>query len=235
MADDAYQMIKTICSQEIQGSSPTDPVLFDRITSQMVAAGIEVDHAMTQAARAESPNVVAVFTEGPDEQSYIEIVGGEIDLYPYEASEILAELITFSQIQDYYDNPPITLEDLAGLRYLERDGQKLYDEGDIDLLSARKTGERKARREEQRSLTLTLPDEFLQLCEEVDETPASILESFIADLCGMDGPSPYITSGSDERMFVQEYFDRCGYRYRAEWAREEADKARGTTAGATSL
>lgn len=215
MADDLYQTIKEICSQEIQGSSPTDPALFDRITAQLVATGVEVDQAMTTAARAESPNVVAVFIEGPDEQSYIEIVGGDVDIYPYEAGEVLVELVTFSQIQDYFDNPPITLEDLAGLRHLERDGLKVYDEADISFLSETKTKERAARREELRSLALVLPDAFLALCEEVNATPAAILQGFIADLCHLE-ERPYVTNGSDERLFAEQYFDRCGYRARAE-------------------
>jgi len=231
LAASLYQTIKGICSQEIQGGSPTDPALFNRITAQLGAAGIEVDQVMTAAARAESPNIVTVFTEWPDEQAYIEIVGDEVDVYPYEAGEVLAELVTFSQIQDYYNDPPITLEDLADLRHLERDGLKFYDESDINSLSEAKTTERKGRREELRNMTLVLPDEFLALCEGVDETPAAVLQGFIADLCHLE-ESPYITNGSDERLFAEEYFDRCGYRARAEWAREEAEKTCGSSRGA---
>jgi len=36
---------------------------------------------------------------------------------------------------------------------------------------------------------------------------------------------PYITNGSDERMFAEQYFERCGYRARAEWRKEEDDAA----------
>lgn len=231
MLDDIYQTIK----QEIQGSSPTDTELFDRITSRLVAAGINIDVAATAKARTESPNVVAVFrgVDDSDELDYIEILGSEATIWGYNG-EVQAELLTPGQIQHYYEDPPITPEDLAGLRCIERDGQKLYDEGDTNSLSERKTAKRKAHREGQRNLTLTLPDEFLKLCEEVNESPAAILEGFIADLCHLE-ERPYITNGSDERLFAEEYFDRCGYRTRAEWAREEAEKARGTVAGAMSL
>ena len=108
MAYDDYQTIKGICSQEIHGSSPTDPALFDHITAQLMAAGVEVDQAMTTVARAESPNVVAVFVEGPDDQSYIEIVGCEAGIYSYEPGTMLAELVTVPQIRNYYYDPTIT-------------------------------------------------------------------------------------------------------------------------------
>ena len=130
--------------------------------------------------------------------------------------------MTVEQINRYYEDPAITAEDLATIRFIEwGDGSRHYASEDVDAISTRKTEELKARREEFRNLTMTLPDEFLELCQSVNETPASILSSFIADLCGMDGPSPYITSGSDERMFAEEYFDRCGYRWRAEKLKKE--------------
>ena len=66
-------------------------------------------------------------------------------------------------------------------------------------------------------MKLVLPDAFLALCEEVNETPVAILQGFIADLCHLE-ERPYITNGSDERLFAEQYFDRCGYRARAEWA-----------------
>jgi len=180
---------------------------------------VEVNQAATAKARAESPNVVAVFrAEDQDELDYIEAIGGEVTLWGY-GGEIQAELLTAKQIQHHYDEPPITPEDLAGLRFLERDSVRLYDETDIHRLSTRKS-----RWEALRNLTLALPDELLKLCEEVNTTPEAVLQGFIADLCHLV-ERPYITNGSDERLFAEQYFDRCGYRDRAEWEREEAAKA----------
>jgi hypothetical protein len=218
--EDDFSKVEATCLRMLQENAPTDPTLFDRITNQLAAAGVEIDLNATAKARTESPNVVAVFKAGDsDEQDYIEILDGETTIWGYNG-EIQAELLSFPQIQHYYNELPISQEDLKGLRFIERDGQKFYDEADLQLLSQRKEEERTARRESLRNLSLVLPDEFLALCEEVNETPAAILEGFIADLCDLE-TRPYITNGSDERMFAQQYFDRCGYRSRAEWDKEQ--------------
>ena len=222
-----YEKVEDICLRMLQDSEPTDPTLFDRITNQLISAGVIIDQSATAKSRAESPNVVAVFESGEgDERDYIEVIGREATIWGY-SGEIQAELLTLQQVQHYYEDPPITLKDLADLRFIEREGQKLYDEADLSVISEKKTGERKARREKLRTLTLVLPDEFLQLCEEVEVPPAAILQGFIADLCHLE-ERPYITSGSDERLFAEQYFDRCGYRFRAEdtEAGAKIDKAR---------
>ncbi len=68
-----------------------------------------------------------------------------------------------------------------------------------------------------KSLTLKLPDEFIDLCNAHDTTPTIVLRSFIADVSGIidwcsdprtDG---YQSGGSDERGKAFEYFQRCGY------------------------
>lgn len=68
-----------------------------------------------------------------------------------------------------------------------------------------------------RKLTLTLPDEFIALCQRDGVTPEIVLRGFIADLCeiiswqsapGQDG---YCSNGSDERRLAREYYDRVGY------------------------
>jgi len=68
-----------------------------------------------------------------------------------------------------------------------------------------------------RRVTLTLPEEFLNLCESDLQTPEKILRGFIADLCGLISwhSSPradgYSSNGSDERAMAQAYYDRVGY------------------------
>ena len=62
-----------------------------------------------------------------------------------------------------------------------------------------------------RSASIPLPIEFLELCRDCDVAPERVLASFIADLCDLDG-----TNGSDERMYADQYFERCGYRFMAE-------------------
>jgi hypothetical protein len=68
-----------------------------------------------------------------------------------------------------------------------------------------------------RRLTLTLPDEFIDLCRADGVEPEFVLRGFIADLCGLiswqnaprtDG---YNSNGSDERFYAEEYYRRVGY------------------------
>lgn len=60
------------------------------------------------------------------------------------------------------------------------------------------------------ALTLELTDEdldrFLEKCFQDSTTPAEVLEGFINDL--IDGSR---TRGSDERMYAEQYYNRCGY------------------------
>jgi len=212
--ESALERAEEICTRMLKENAPTDPTLFERITNQLAAAGVEIDRAATTKARAESPNVIAVFkSEDSDEGlDYIEVLDGEATFWGY-SGEIQTALLTEEQIHNDYDDPAITQGDLACLRFIERDGQKLYDEADLTAISEKKEKESSARRETQRTLTLTLPDDFLKLCEEVNTTPAAVLEGFIADLCDLR-EGPYVTNGSDERLFAEQYFDRCGYRFR---------------------
>lgn len=228
--DTIYERAEAICVRMLQRNAPTDPTLFDRIINQLAAAGVEINQEATTKARTECPNVIAVFRgemDAPDEWDYIEVIDGEVATWGTRG-EIQAELLTAQQAQHYYDDPPITLEDLAGLRYIERAGEKLYDECDLTLISNRKTEERKARWEEQRTLSLDLPDEFLLLCEQYGLTPDQALRGFIADVCGivnyvnnpdcpprMDG---YNSNGSDERDMADSYFKR------AHWSPEVEEK-----------
>jgi hypothetical protein len=76
-------------------------------------------------------------------------------------------------------------------------------------------------RRRKRRVTITLPDEFLDLCESDLEDPERVLRGFIADLSGIinwhsaprvDG---YSSNGSDERDMARAYYERVGYPY---WA-----------------
>ena len=61
-----------------------------------------------------------------------------------------------------------------------------------------------------RAFTLELTDKetaaFIEKCYRDGTTPAEVLEGFICDLTGVER-----TRGSDERMYSQQYYERCGY------------------------
>lgn len=74
-----------------------------------------------------------------------------------------------------------------------------------------------------RKITITLPIEFIELCQHDETDPETVLRGFIADLCGIinwannpraDG---YGSNGSDERMMARDYYERVGYPYWKEW------------------
>ena len=67
------------------------------------------------------------------------------------------------------------------------------------------------------TLTLTLPLEFVELCNTDGVEPRTVLRGFIADLAGImnwashpraDG---YSSNGSDERRYAMAYYERVGY------------------------
>lgn len=68
-------------------------------------------------------------------------------------------------------------------------------------------------------LTIELPPEFIELCQDDGVTPETVLRGFIADLCGIINwqASPrddgYSSNGSDERGIAQAYYERVGYPY----------------------
>ena len=61
-----------------------------------------------------------------------------------------------------------------------------------------------------RAFTLELTDEdtadFVRKCYQDGTTPAEVLEGFINDLIAGSR-----TRGSDERMYAEQYYERCGY------------------------
>ncbi|TAM85357.1 MAG: hypothetical protein EPN41_12230 [Candidimonas sp.] len=75
----------------------------------------------------------------------------------------------------------------------------------------------KATKRRKRVITLRLPDEFIELCEEDGVAPETVLRGFVADLAGIiswaaaprtDG---YNSNGSDERSMARDYYERVGY------------------------
>ena len=78
---------------------------------------------------------------------------------------------------------------------------------------------------ENETVTLSLPPEFIELCDRDETLPEIVLRGFIADLCGLmnwsnnprsDG---YTCNGSDERMMARDYYNRVGYpeEWRDDW------------------
>jgi hypothetical protein len=69
--------------------------------------------------------------------------------------------------------------------------------------------------EETHALSLQVPREFVQLCDRFKLHPAVVLCDFIADLCALQNPAfrpredGYGSSGSDERLLAQAYFERA--------------------------
>lgn len=73
----------------------------------------------------------------------------------------------------------------------------------------------------EKTITLELPEEFLNLCKRDHTTPETILRGFISDLCGATSPDfdrmgvgrtdGYGSNGSDEREMAWQYYDRCNY------------------------
>jgi len=83
-----------------------------------------------------------------------------------------------------------------------------------------------------RNVTIQLPVEFVDLCNEDMVCPALVLRGFIADLCGImnwaSNPRPdrYSSNGSDEREFARQYYARVGYPYQAQWIRENVGQGK---------
>ena len=84
----------------------------------------------------------------------------------------------------------------------ESDGNRISDKEDVSM---------------ERTLTLKLPQDFIDLCEEMEVEPGRLLKSFVADLCDLS-EGEYNTDGSDERMYAWQYVERCGYSQRPESA-----------------
>ncbi|NOU12740.1 MAG: hypothetical protein HOO92_02055 [Methylococcaceae bacterium] len=62
---------------------------------------------------------------------------------------------------------------------------------------------------------IPVPPEFFIMCEQYNQTPESVLRSFIADVCEIKNydreprADGYCSNGSDERRLADEYFSRA--------------------------
>jgi hypothetical protein len=69
--------------------------------------------------------------------------------------------------------------------------------------------------EETHALNLDVPHEFVQFCARFRLHPADVLRGFVADLCALQNPvshpreDGYGSSGSDECLLAQAYFERA--------------------------
>lgn len=71
-----------------------------------------------------------------------------------------------------------------------------------------------------KTLTLTLPPQFLSLCAAHGVEPETVIRGFIADLCDLR-TAEYHTNGSDERNLADEYYQRVGY---AAWHAQDEEE-----------
>lgn len=66
-------------------------------------------------------------------------------------------------------------------------------------------------------ITLALPPEFLELCQQDRIDPETVLRGFVADLCELRSyvanprPDGYSSHGSDEQTAARAYYERVGY------------------------
>lgn len=60
------------------------------------------------------------------------------------------------------------------------------------------------------TIETSIPEKFAAMCQRHDVTPEHVIGQFIRDLCHLEG-----TSGSDERLYAQLYYERCGYAFLA--------------------
>jgi hypothetical protein len=61
-----------------------------------------------------------------------------------------------------------------------------------------------------RTVTLVPPPEFVFLCKGDGVEPGQVLRGLISGLCYVR-TADYNTHGSDERMYAEQYYERCGY------------------------
>ena len=215
--------------------------LFDAIAkdNSLLRDGCRIYHEATEAARHVAPNVIVVFfwTEHiADSKMEYELytkleIDGTITCHDYQYLETDTILITTTEaLESYDDDEPdhITVDDLKLLRKIVHDDKEYFEGEDLYFIFQQKQDARKRRNEEQRNVSLILPDEFLLLCEQYGLTPAQALMGFISDVCGItnfvchpDIPprtDGYNSNGSDERDMADSYWKR------AHWSPEVEEK-----------
>ncbi len=70
-----------------------------------------------------------------------------------------------------------------------------------------------------KTITIELPEEFIELCGYDQTSPETVLRGFIADLCSIESmfvnprTDGYNSHGSDERNMAWDYYERVGYNH----------------------
>ncbi len=59
-------------------------------------------------------------------------------------------------------------------------------------------------------MQISAPEQFVALCQKHGVKAEIVIQQFMRDLCGLEG-----SSGSDERLLAQLYYDRCGYSFQS--------------------
>ena len=62
------------------------------------------------------------------------------------------------------------------------------------------------------TVTLTLPSVFIELCQGHQVQPGTVLQGFIADLCGLNEPEAgYLANGEQAGDLARWYYAQVGY------------------------
>ena len=62
------------------------------------------------------------------------------------------------------------------------------------------------------TVTLTLPSVFIELCQGHQVQPGTVLQGFIADLCGLNDPEAgYLANGEQAGDLARWYYAQVGY------------------------
>jgi hypothetical protein len=62
------------------------------------------------------------------------------------------------------------------------------------------------------TVTLTLPSVFIELCHGHQVQPGTVLQGFIADLCGLNEPEAgYVANGEQAGDLARWYYAQVGY------------------------
>jgi len=70
-----------------------------------------------------------------------------------------------------------------------------------------------------KTISIVLPEEFIELCNYDQTSPETVLRGFIADLCSIESmfvnprTDRYNSHGSDERNMAWDYYERVGYNH----------------------
>ena len=133
-----------------------------------------------------------------------------IDQLPEETQQIIrADLMEYAREHNERLEWDPEARDYAGMTRRFCDIEEIYK--DTDLIFC-EPGEdvRDYELSQQRTITIRLPDDDIDaLCRKAggaDLTVGKLLENFISDLVGGSR-----TNGSDERMYIHQWFDRCWF------------------------